>query len=265
VSLRIKRFLGQFGRLKIIRRPRRVVLLYHAVGRGPDACPEPLFAEQIAWLAEETRVLPLDTLLEGKDPAPLQVAITFDDGYASVAQYAAPILARHGLTGTVYLTAAQIVEKEGQRPASCPELGHLSGEHFMLWSEARTLHAAGWHIGSHGLDHIDMTSLPPAELCRQVQGSRDLIEAEIGAACRAFAYPWGRNNAPVRQAVAKAGYAHAAGAIHGVLGDNTSHFAFPRVDIRRDYILADVRSIVRGNWDYLSEIQARRMRRLMRK
>jgi peptidoglycan/xylan/chitin deacetylase (PgdA/CDA1 family) len=256
MSLHAKRFLGQFGRLKVARKPRRMVLLYHAVGKGPDACPKDRFAEHMAWLASETRVLPLDTVLEGSDPAPVQVAITFDDGYASVAQYAAPILAQHGMTATIYLTVAQIADEENQRLASRPELGHLSGEEFMLWAEAKTLHAAGWEIGSHGLDHVDMTSLPPEELRHQFHGARSLIEARIGAPCTAFAYPWGRHNAYVRKAVAEAGYAHGAGAVHGTFGADARVLAFPRINVRREYSVYDVAQLVRGNWDYLTFLQS---------
>lgn len=85
------------------------VLLYHScepvesdftrelgVNMSPDG-----FAAQIEFLAEHYQLVGPDDLVAG---APSRaVAVTFDDGYASVADHAAPILERHGATGTVYL------------------------------------------------------------------------------------------------------------------------------------------------------------------
>ena len=126
----------------------------------------------------------------------------------------------------------------------------------MLWSEARALHAAGWQIGSHGLDHVDMTSLPPNELRDQLQGARTLIETRIDAPCSAFAYPWGLSNELVQHAVVKAGYAHAAGAVHGTWRAVAPRLDFPRLDVRREYCVDDIAHLVHGNWDYLRLLQS---------
>jgi peptidoglycan/xylan/chitin deacetylase (PgdA/CDA1 family) len=85
------------------------VLLYHACepvesdftrGLGVNTPPDE-FASQIEFLAKHYRLVGPDDLVAGAPPR--AVAVTFDDGYASVADHAAPILERHGATGTVYL------------------------------------------------------------------------------------------------------------------------------------------------------------------
>lgn len=263
-SLTIKRILGRAGRLRHKRGPRRVVLLYHAVGAGPDACTAGCFSDQIAWLAKNAQVLHLEDLLSGRGDGPLQVAVTFDDGYASVAQVAAPIMARHNIPSTIYLTASCIASREADRRESDPSIGHLAGEKFMLWDEVRALHDAGWQIGSHGLDHVDMTSLNASELNDQLRGARALIEQELGVPCPAFAYPWGRNSWRTRAAAASAGYSHAAGTIHGPLYVDAPRLAFPRINIHRDYALDDVANMLRGDWDCLGLVQAMRLRRYAR-
>lgn len=260
-SLVVKRILGDGFRLVRKKSLRRVVLLYHAVGEGPDACPEELFAEHMDWLARSVEVLPLDVVLKGNNDAPVQVAITFDDGYASVAQLAAPIMARHGFIGTVYLTASCIGTDNRSRRISEPKLGHLQGESFMIWSEAASLKSAGWQIGSHGLDHVDLTAQNSEGLERQLRCSKELIETELSTTSPAFAYPWGRNAEHVREAVRAAGYRHAAGTLHGPLHTKSNELAFPRIDIRRDYTTDDLASVVRGDWDYLGFIQTLRLNR----
>ena len=170
-------------------------------------------------------------------------------------------MAHHNIPGSVYLTAASIADKEEDRRSSDPTLGHLAGEQFMLWSEVRALYDEGWQIGSHGLDHVDMTKQDDQALRCQLQGARALIEGRLGASCLAFAYPWGHNNLRTHLAVAAAGYDHAAGTIHGPLTMNGPALVFQRVDIRRDYTLADIENILRGDWDFLGPIQAWRLRR----
>ena len=263
-TLAVKRVLGRVGKFTRGRETRRVVLLYHAVGSGPDACPTEQFAKQISWLDANAEVLPLEELLAGRGKAKLQVAITFDDGYASVAHEAAPIMDRYGITGTVYLTAACIGEAESTRRHSDPAQGHLSGEKFMLWSEARALQDAYWEIGSHGLDHVDMTGQDDEKLSHQIDSARMLIENRLGATCRAFAYPWGRNNARSQAAVAQAGHDHAAGTIHGPVRPGADMLSFRRIDIRREYEVEDLRRVVHGDWDYLGYLQLWRMRRSTR-
>jgi peptidoglycan/xylan/chitin deacetylase (PgdA/CDA1 family) len=212
----------------------------------------------MAWLSQNSQVRSLDDLLNCEGDKQLQVAITFDDGYSSVAELAAPIMARHGITGTVYLTASCMAEDSDSRQPSNPALGHFPGERFMLWSEARDLYKAGWQVASHGMTHEDMTQQGEVALRSQMQGARKLIEDRIGNCCNAFAYPWGRHNAKVRCAAREAGYAHAAGTIHAPLREEYDHFAFPRIDVRRNYSLKDIEQITRGDWDYLGHIQTAR-------
>lgn len=258
-TLTAKRLLARVWRLFRKKGPRRVVLLYHAVGNGPDACPAEQFEAQMAWLASHAQVGPLGAVLASDKTEALQVAITFDDGYASVAEVAAPIMERHGLVGTVYLTANCISEAVQQ--GSDPDKGHLDGEMFMTWPQVQALQLSGWEIGSHGMDHVDMTAQSPDALQRQLQGARGLIESKLGTACTAFAYPWGRNRQETRDAARAAGYAHAAGTLHGPLTQASPSWAFPRIDIRRSYSLPDVIAMLRGDWDYLGLLQALRMRR----
>jgi peptidoglycan/xylan/chitin deacetylase (PgdA/CDA1 family) len=88
------------------------VLILHRVLARPD----PLFPHEIdarffddmcGWLVRWFRVLPLDEavrrLWQGTLPA-AALAITFDDGYADNHDVALPILQRHGLCATFFVT-----------------------------------------------------------------------------------------------------------------------------------------------------------------
>jgi len=93
-----------------------VVLLYHRVA---DEADDPLelavsrqhFDEHMAVVRRVGRPCSLAAMVAGARAGRVprrSMAVTFDDGYADVATNAAPILERHGIPATAYLTAAMI-------------------------------------------------------------------------------------------------------------------------------------------------------------
>jgi peptidoglycan/xylan/chitin deacetylase (PgdA/CDA1 family) len=90
------------------------VLMYHRVlpaERCADypfpslVMPEAAFDEQMRWLAQRCEVLPVrDAIGARSSGSRPRVAVTFDDGYADNHELAAPILERHGLRGTFFVT-----------------------------------------------------------------------------------------------------------------------------------------------------------------
>jgi peptidoglycan/xylan/chitin deacetylase (PgdA/CDA1 family) len=94
------------------RADRGVILLYHRIA-GPRMDPleldvrEERFAAQLAILARDATVLPLDEFEDRRRAGtlpPRATAITFDDGYADNQHLAAPALAAAGLPATVFVT-----------------------------------------------------------------------------------------------------------------------------------------------------------------
>lgn len=241
-------------------RDRRVILTYHSVGSGPWSVPESRFREQLAWLVENARVTGIDRLLEPDQPCGLEVALTFDDGYECLHGIVAPILQSNGLAATVYLNTACI--GDNRRIASDQSKGHYPDEEFLLWNEVLHLRELGWTIGSHGADHVDLTSLQETEVHSQLALSKAAIEGRTDSDCIHFSYTWGKNNRRVRKAVANCSYRWAVTCIHGAVVHPCAPLALRRVDVRQDYELSDFIAAVRGEWDYLGAIQSGR--RLLR-
>lgn len=236
---------------------RRIVLLYHSIGEGPLALPETVFRAQMAWLTSAAAVVPLGHLISHDGAAPaLQAAITFDDGYASLYSKALPVLREFGATATVFLNTGWIADRE--RKTSDSAAGHYPQEQFLTWSEVEYLTDAGWEIGSHGVDHLDLTVEPDDTVRVQLVASRAAIFDRIGRCSPVFSYTWGRHTPHLRRLVAEAGYTHAVAGVHGAFTDEADHFAKPRIDIARSYTLDDFKAIVRGDWDYLGWIQRAR-------
>lgn len=96
----------------LLRGPRLSILIFHRVLAQTDALfPEEGDAQRfdrlMALVASTFRVLPLDLAaaqLARHELAPRALAITFDDGYADNHDVALPILQRHGLTATFFVS-----------------------------------------------------------------------------------------------------------------------------------------------------------------
>jgi len=63
---------------------------------------------------------------------------------------------------------------------------------FMNWNDARTLVSGGFEIGSHTVDHPILSSIKDMpRLSKELRGSKDTLERELGKPCLALAYPNG--------------------------------------------------------------------------
>jgi peptidoglycan/xylan/chitin deacetylase (PgdA/CDA1 family) len=231
-----------------------VILIYHAVDEGPWGVRPDQFVAQLGWLQDHARVVSLDHLLAYPDEPGLRVALTFDDGYDSVYRTAAPLLAKRAMPATVYVNPNLMADEK--RIASDPARGHYAARHFLLWPELHALAGAAWTIGSHGLDHVDLTGLSSAEQARQVGASREAIQGRGLGSCDHYCYAWGRHNPSARMAVRSAGYRSAAAGRHGPLMRDMDSFALPRVDVRASMDIEDFAAAVVGDWDYLGYVQA---------
>jgi peptidoglycan/xylan/chitin deacetylase (PgdA/CDA1 family) len=165
------------------------------------------------------------------------VLLTFDDGYAGLADHAAPILARHGIPAVVCVVTSQFGGRNAwDADTGAVELPLLTGV------QLGDLHRAGWEIAAHTHTHAHLTSLGWAALREEVSRPRMAIAGLGLPAPRLVAYPHGEQDFRVRGQVRRAGYA-AGLAMGGGAGDR---WALPRIEIRRGMSGVDVRDLLSG-------------------
>jgi len=250
----LKRAIGGVWRAFPSIGPRRLILLYHAVGDGEWAIPENEFARQIEWIAKSARPLSLVQALGTDIEKPLEIAVTFDDGYASVFERAKPILKTHAVSATVFVNTA-LVGSEDRTPSD-PSLGHYPGEAFLLWRELDALLDLGWVLGSHGEHHLAHWREGDLVVRHELAESKKKLEAITPGPCNYFAYTWGRHTEHLRKLVADAGYRWGLAGLHGAVRAGSDPYAVPRINIDRTYSFDDFMAILRGDFDYLRFIQS---------
>jgi len=130
-----------------------LVLNYHRIG---DAVASPLdsgvfsatqdqFDEQLAWLKSHADVIGLDDLGPVFEPTTGRfVLITFDDGYLDNYQLALPVLRRHAVPATFFITTGFI---DGRRVAWWDEISWMVKHAVRRAWPARMSPRPDWHAG----------------------------------------------------------------------------------------------------------------------
>ena len=184
-----RRLLKSASRIADVVRPPNdgvTVLIYHRVGAnsgGQMNLDPATFEEHIRWLRAHRRIVDLDTAvaeITGPGPTAPGVAITFDDGTADWVDVVAPVLVRHRVPATFYLTTGY--------PEGAYDLP--DGEPSITWTGVRELASTGLAtIGSHTHSHRLLDRLPEHEITDELDRSIDLIGEHVGGPARHFAYP----------------------------------------------------------------------------
>jgi peptidoglycan/xylan/chitin deacetylase (PgdA/CDA1 family) len=219
-----------------------LILTYHAVEQGPPPlCTSPAqFRDQLDVLIDAgAEVLTVggiaDALRKGALP-PRTVAISFDDGFASVARHAAPALAERGLPATVFCVAGALGRTNDwpSQPARAPRRPLAEA------SELRALRDAGIEIGSHGVEHAPLARASDRLARREVVDSRAALEDAVAEPVRSFAYPYGAPPSAAAEWLVRQTYSAACGTDLGTVPVGADPFRLRRVDsyyVRRPELL----------------------------
>ncbi len=187
---------------------RPAILCYHKVDTrlelGVTRLGPRLFRRQVAALAARGACLGSAALarrLERDAGQPGDFVLTFDDGYAGLADHAFPALAELGLTALVFVitdyagaTNAWDVHYGGR------EFRHLSWDELGRWMER------GIEVHSHTATHRRLTWLPDGDVAEELGRSREEIHRRLGVLPAGVCYPFNAVDARVAGLARQAGY-----------------------------------------------------------
>ncbi len=198
------------------------VLLYHRVSdnaRDNVTVGIEQFDRQMALLRRHYQVLSIQDLVDTKDfvsSSKPMVCVTFDDGYLDNYENAVPILLKHGIPASFFVSTG-IVSTDGifqhdlkRKQKKLP---------MMTWAQLRAMQNEGFTIGSHTVNHIDCASEDEEIVRSELTQSLFDIQRELGIKEVIFAYPYGgrQHMTPERlQLVKEAGYSACLSAYGGV-------------------------------------------------
>ena len=165
----------------------RAILTWHSI--DPSGSPTSVSAEefgcQLAWLDRYVvRVVSLADLL-ALPPDADAAALTFDDGFASVATEAVPTLEQKGWTACLFVVTSQ-TGGHAQWPGAVP-----AGASLLDWESLGRLLARGFEVGSHSRRHPRLPACSGSVLEDELEGSALDIVSRLGRRPDAFAYPYG--------------------------------------------------------------------------
>ncbi len=208
-------------------RPGVAVLMYHAVGDTPweFSVSQQTFARQIELLSKwGFQFLSLDEFARvhtGSLPLPPRsVLLTFDDGYRNCITHAFPVLQERGIRPVIFLHTTR----------SGAELG--TNLELMTWEDVRGVQRAV-DIGSHSHSHPVLRTLQEDELAEDIAQSTLICERELGVRPISFAYPGGKYNHRVIEAVRRAGYTMAFTIRHGLVRPHDDALQLRRIGITK--------------------------------
>lgn len=224
------------------------VIYYHEVveqgqGFSYQKIEKEKFAQQMAYLqAEGYETLYFSDL--AKPLPPKAVIVSFDDGFRSVYEKAAPIMEKYGIKGNVYLPTGYI----GNDP------------HFMDWEMVKDLQAGNFEMQAHTHDHVDVRTLTEQTLAEQIKASDDAFEEKLGFLPKAFCLPFGTYDCASVGKLRKTGrYDYILGSYYGNLGKPRKGRVLPRIGISNDDTLEDFIAKLQGKRNWKGPLQRLRL------
>lgn len=225
-----------------------VVFLYHRVN---DALRDNVtigierFDRHMAYLKRHWPVVPLRTVIRGEvdycGRKPL-VCVTFDDGYRDNYDYAAPILSKHRLPATFFVSTDKLTN---QTPFEhdLEKLG--KGLPNMSWDQAREMRRDGLDFGSHTVNHANLARITLDEAKVELVESRETLRKELGQEEFLFAYPFGKRSdisPEARDLVRESGYVCCCSAYGGINAEPLNVFNILRIGVNYNFSLPALRS-----------------------
>jgi len=154
------------------------------------------------------------------------VAITLDDGFADNYNHAFPILNKHLIPATIFLTSGYLEStNQWMTPSGFPTKKMLD------WQQIREMDKYNIAFGAHTVSHPKLTELDLTSAAYEILASKKSIENNLGKACKHFAYPYGLCNTEHRNSVKSSGYTLACSTHSGFNNAERDPFMLHRIEV----------------------------------
>ena len=167
----------------------------------------------------------LQPYLDGKKQGKV-VGITFDDGYLNNLTAAAPILKRHGFSGTCYVVSSAIGgDNFWDHHLGIPSNEIMNANQILEWE------SLGLEIGCHTKTHPDLTKLTYEVQTEELQHSKTALEEITGKSAVSFCYPYGKYNEQLSKLAKNIGFETSTTMNRGRANQNHDPHELPRIPV----------------------------------
>lgn len=162
------------------------ILCYHSVGQAAsgvnDVQPEQ-FRRHIELAVRLGYRFVTAAQIAQTGGTPMDLAITFDDGWTSVLSQAAPILREYQVPWLLFVVSSWSDHQSA-----------WTKEYILPWRDLDRFVADGVEIGSHSATHPDFGLIDRAQMVDELFGSREIIRKRLGISPITFAIPFGQSS-----------------------------------------------------------------------
>ena len=223
------------------------IIVYHSVDdcvRSAYSISPQKFQRQIQYLKDAGYYsVPLRQIVAGKHVTcqgirEKPIVLSFDDGLKNFQTGVLPVLKRYGFSAVLSIVSdfcdRGIVNHGYEQPPS-PALS---------WDEVRSITRQGVEICSHGVRHINLTSISEVEADFEIFESKQRIEAKLDLGVDVFCYPHGAFNAEIADHVRRFGYKAALTTMPGMVREGDNAYSLKRVPVSRDLSIMEFKALL---------------------
>lgn len=192
---------------------------------SPELFREQMTALKQAGYSTITVSQLVDVLRNGGELPAKPMVVTFEGGTIGIYTKAYPIMQELGFVGSIFMVA-----------------NHLDGNGTLSTGQLKEMIAAGWDVGSKGMNSVDLVDNPD-QMSEEISGSKLKLEKKLGVPINVFAYPYGRVNGAAATRVSEWGYLGAVGIFKSSEHTLNTLYYLARYEIRNDFKMADFMTI----------------------
>jgi len=213
------------GRRSWLPAAKRAIVVYHDISapgapqHSPHYSTRPeVFRRHLDVLQRNFHLVALDEIVAPGPAGPAgrgakpRVAITFDDGFATVREKAEPFLAERGIPFALFVNAQAVSEGRLSYLSDFSPPPQPPGARFYLGaSDIDALARKGVLIGNHSASHRALARCTDGELDEEIVAGKEYLDALLGHPVRHFAIPYGKRQHYDDRAVARcfaSGHSH---------------------------------------------------------
>ncbi len=215
------------------------IFLYHSIGN--DTIPPQLFEQHLDFLCSAFSIIPLREVYQGITSGnlpPKPLVVSFDDGYRDNYELALPILEKHHIVCTIFITTGYIG-------------GKLWGKPVMTQEQIKDLVSRGMEIAAHTVSHPNLRRLNHAELRAELAMSKTKLEEIIEGPVVSLSYPYGLYNRQVTKIAREVGFKIAVTTVHDFFLNREKLLECPRLPVYPNDSHNDLQAKLDGDQHWL--------------